>query len=104
MNGVACIWRTRAGIGAALCLAMTVLAGCGEGEQHLRVGSKDFTESLILGELIAQVAESRGIAVDRQIPYGGTFDNIEALKRGDIDVYAEYNGTGLILLGQPADR
>jgi glycine betaine/choline ABC-type transport system substrate-binding protein len=94
-------WRRRAGIVATVGLALTGLAGCGEGEQRLRVGSKDFTESLILGELIAQVAESRGIAVDREIPYGGTFDNIEALKRGDIDVYPEYNGTGLILLGQP---
>jgi glycine betaine/choline ABC-type transport system substrate-binding protein len=77
------------------------LAGCGEGEDPLTIGSKDFTESLILGELIAQVAESEDIPVDRQIPYGGTFENIEALKRGDIDVYPEYNGTGLILLGQP---
>lgn len=91
----------RACLAAALALPLLGLAGCGEGEHVLRVGSKDFTESLILGELIAQVAESRGIAVDRQIPYGGTFENLEALKRGDIDVYPEYNGTGLILLGQP---
>ncbi len=85
--------------GLGLCLL--ALAGCGETETRLRVGAKDFTESLILGELIAIVAESRGIPVDREIPYGGTFDNIEALRRGDIDVYPEYNGTGLILLGQP---
>lgn len=77
------------------------LAACGDGESELTVGSKDFTESLVLGELIATVAESEGITVNRRIPYGGTFDNIEALKRGDIDVYPEYNGTGLILLGQP---
>jgi glycine betaine/choline ABC-type transport system substrate-binding protein len=77
------------------------LAGCGDGERPLTVGSKDFTEQLILGEIIAEVAESAGIRVDRAIPYGGTFENIEALKRGDIDVYPEYNGTGLVLLGQP---
>lgn len=82
-------------------LAALALAGCGEVEEPLRIGSKDFTEQLILGELIAQVAESEGIPVDRSIPYGGTFENIEALKRGDIDVYPEYNGTGLVLLGQP---
>ncbi|MDX1542125.1 MAG: glycine betaine ABC transporter substrate-binding protein, partial [Geminicoccaceae bacterium] len=85
-----------------LALALSLaLAGCGDADDPLTVGSKDFTEQLILGELIAQVAESEGIQVDRQIPYGGTFENIEALKRGDIDLYAEYNGTGLILLGQP---
>ena len=97
MTGAA---RLARGAGAGLGLAL-ILAGCGEAEDPLRVGSKDFTEQLILGELIAQVAETEGIRVDRQIPYGGTFENIEALKRGDIDLYPEYNGTGLILLGQP---
>ena len=87
--------------GLAPALAALLLVGCGEAETPLRVGAKDFTESLVLGELIAQVAEAQNLRVDRQIPYGGTFDNIEALKRGDLDVYPEYNGTGLVLLGQP---
>lgn len=77
------------------------LVACDEAVDPLKVGSKDFTEQLILGEMLAQIAENANIPVERSIPYGSTFENIEALKRGDLDVYAEYNGTGLVLLGQP---
>ncbi len=49
---------------------------------------------------MAQLIEQTGIPVKRSIPYGDTFLNQEGLKRGDIDLYAEYNGTGLLLLGQ----
>lgn len=89
----------RPGLLVTILLALLVTA-CAQNEQKLAVGSKDFTEQLILGEIIAQMAEGANIPVQRQIPYGGTFDNMEALKRGDIDVYAEYNGTALLLLGQ----
>ncbi len=81
--------------------ALLLLAGCGDEQRVLRIGSKDFTEQLILAEMIAQMAEREGIPVQRKIPYGDTFLNQEAVKAGDIDLYPEYNGTGLILIGQP---
>ena len=76
------------------------LAGCGEEPHSLRVGSKPFSESMILAEMIAQLAENEGIAVERHIPFGTTSQIMEATKQGVVDVYPEYNGTGLIFLGQ----
>ena len=77
-----------------------LLAGCADQKQSLRVGSKPFSESMILAEMIAQLAENAGIAVERHIPFGTTDQVMEATKQGVIDVYPEYNGTGLIFLGQ----
>ena len=47
-----------------------LLAGCAEQKQSLQVGSKPFSESMILAEMIAQLAENEGIAVERHIPSG----------------------------------
>ena len=77
-----------------------LLAGCADQKQSLRVGSKPFSESMILAEMIAQLAENEGIAVERHIPFGTTAQIMEATKQGIVDVYPEYNGTGLIFLGQ----
>ena len=76
------------------------LAGCADEPHTLRVGAKPFSESMILAEMIAQLAENEGIAVERHIPFGTTAQIMEATKQGVIDVYPEYNGTGLIFLGQ----
>lgn len=79
-----------------------VLAGC-ENDQHtLRIGSKNFAESMILAEMMAQLAENEGIAVERNIPFGNTQEIMQATKLGVLDLYPEYNGTGLIFLGQAA--
>ncbi len=59
----------------------------------VRVGSKKFTESVVLGEMAAQLAESAGAAVLRRSELGGTRVLWEALLRGDVDVYPEYTGT-----------
>ncbi|HEX5107825.1 MAG TPA: ABC transporter permease/substrate-binding protein [Vicinamibacterales bacterium] len=59
------------------------------------VGSKNFTEQIILGELFAQSLEARGIVVTRRLNLGGTFICDRALRSGDIDVYPEYTGTAL---------
>ena len=58
------------------------------------VGSKDFTEQLVLGEMIVQTLEASGAEVDNQTNLGGTVVNRDALLSGDIDMYWEYNGTG----------
>lgn len=77
-----------------------LLAGCADQKQSLRVGSKPFAESMILAEMIAQLAENEGIVVERHIPFGTTAQIMEATKQGVVDLYPEYNGTGLIFLGQ----
>ena len=60
----------------------------------LTIGSKDFTENILLGEMLAQATEAAGASVDNQVNLGGTSVNRDALMSGDIDVYPEYNGTG----------
>jgi len=60
------------------------------------VGSKNFTEQIILGELLAQTIEQEaGLPVDRRLNLGGTIICDRALLTGDIDVYVEYTGTAL---------
>jgi len=69
----------------------------------LRIGTKNFTEQLILGELMAQLIEARtDLTVVRRFNLGGTMICHGALKSGGIDVYAEYTGTALTaILEQP---
>src|SRR4029453_2433047 len=60
------------------------------------VGSKNFTEQLILGEIVAGTIEREtGLTVDRRLNLGGTLICEQALVGGDIDVYVEYTGTAL---------
>ena len=70
--------------------------------QTIRVGSKDFTESVILAEILAQMLEKRGIAVERQLELGGNLAH-DALVSNNLDVYPEYTGTAYtaILKRQP---
>ncbi len=76
------------------------LVGCADQKSPLRIGSKPFTESEILAEMVAQLAENSGIPVERKLGYGYTNEILEATKQGVIDIYPEYNGTALIFLGQ----
>ncbi len=56
------------------------------------VGSKDFTESVILAEILAQMLEKRGITVERKLELGGNLAH-DGLLSKQIDVYPEYTGT-----------
>ncbi len=58
------------------------------------VGSKDFTENILLGEMLTQAMENEGAKVTNQTNLGGTSVNRQALLSGEINVYPEYNGTG----------
>jgi len=70
-------------------------AGC-SGPRRLTVGSKNFTEQIILGEIVAQQLERRlQIKVDRKLDLGGTLLAQQALQSGAIDLYPEYTGTAL---------
>ena len=80
---------------AALAAAMFAVAAssiAAQGEA-LRVGSKRFTESYILGELLVQAAEREGVAAVHRPGLGNTAILYEALTRGAIDAYPEYTGT-----------
>lgn len=59
---------------------------------HVVVGSKDFTESAILAEIISQLLEERGVVVERNFELGGNLPH-DALLAGKIDLYPEYTGT-----------
>jgi glycine betaine/choline ABC-type transport system substrate-binding protein len=75
------------------CLIATLLTGCGA-RTHIVVGSKNFTEQLILGEIVAQHIEARTHQpVERKLDLGGTLLAHQALLAGDIDMYPEYTGT-----------
>ncbi|MCL8024148.1 glycine betaine ABC transporter substrate-binding protein [Nocardioides bruguierae] len=94
------------GATAGLAALALVAAGCGsdsgsgsaDGEAlsgvSVTVGSKDFTENILLGEMFSQALEAYGADVTNQVNLGGTSVNRDALLAGDIDVYPEYNGTG----------
>jgi osmoprotectant transport system permease protein len=56
------------------------------------VGSKDFTESALLGEIVAQMLEERGVSVERHFELGGNLPH-DALVSGTLDLYPEYTGT-----------
>jgi osmoprotectant transport system substrate-binding protein len=79
-------------------LAMVVAALLGACSHHLRVrvASKNFTEQLVLGEIVAQHLENRLHGhVSRKLDLGGTLLAQQAMVAGDIDVYPEYTGTAL---------
>jgi glycine betaine/choline ABC-type transport system substrate-binding protein len=60
------------------------------------IGSKNFTEQVILGEILAQQIERKtGLEVDRRLNLGGTLICHEALAAGQLDLYVEYTGTAL---------
>ncbi len=75
-------------------------------DERIVVGSKNFTEQVILGEIVAQAVERyAGLPVDRRLNLGGTFICDRALRTGDIDVYVEYSGTALTaVFKQPVSR
>jgi len=62
------------------------------------IGSKPFGESYLLGEIVAQLLESRGHRVDRRLGLGATEIAFQALRTGGIDLYPEYTGTGLLAI------
>ena len=76
-------------------VALVLFACCKSEQRPLVVGSKNFTESVILGELLAQKLESAGCRVDRRLNMGGTFVCDAAVRAGSIDAYVEYSGTAL---------
>jgi glycine betaine/choline ABC-type transport system substrate-binding protein len=80
---------------AFLLAAALFTSGCG-GKAAVVVGSKNFTEQAILGEVVAQQIERRlHVKVERKLNLGGTLVAHRALAAGEIDLYPEYTGTAL---------
>src|ERR1700722_5513281 len=95
--------KSTRGFVALLCLA-ALSPACGPPrESRIVVGSKNFTEQLILGELIAQQIEARTqLPVERRFYLAGTYICQQAILAGRIDVYPEYTGAALTaVLKQP---
>jgi osmoprotectant transport system permease protein len=71
----------------------------------IRIGSKNFTEQIVLGEIVAQTIEAHtNLRVERRLNLGGTFICDQALRSGDIDAYVEYSGTAqTAILHEAAD-
>lgn len=64
----------------------------------IRVGSKDFPESITIGEMLALLLENAGFKVERKMNLGGTVVAHEALINDELDLYPEYTGTGLLVI------
>ena len=85
-----------------LALALLLVIAC-NAKKPVVIGSKNFTESVILGELAAQKLESDGCTVERRLNMGGTFVCDTSIRSGAIDAYVEYSGTALTaILKQPS--
>ncbi len=86
-----------------LVVVVLALSGCtatAPTGPKVKIGSKDFTEELLLGEMYALILEENGIPVERRLNLAGTQVAQEALTKGEIDMYPEYTGTGyLFILG-----
>ena len=79
-----------------------LLSACAK-KEAIVVGSKNFTESVLLGEIVAQRLERAGCTVTRKLDLGGTLVCDRAIAAGSLDVYPEYSGTALTaILHRPA--
>jgi osmoprotectant transport system permease protein len=91
-------------VGMGLVLAASAPGARGEPHGRVVIGSKNFTEQVLLGEILAALLEDRGFAVERRLNLGGTSLCHTATRSGQIDAYVEYTGTALTdVLKQPAD-
>lgn len=83
-----------AGAWRQLATASLLLVACCQHRDRIVVGSKNFTESDLLGEIVVQQIERRtGIRAERRFHLGGTFVCHQAITSGQIDLYVEYTGT-----------
>lgn len=89
-------WFSQACLGVATALVAAACGGGGGGGDVVSVGSKDFTEQLIIGEMYALVLEENGLTVERKLNLGGTPVAQAAIESGEIDLYPEYTGTALL--------
>ncbi len=96
-------------IAAVLATFLLAVAGCGgdddggngdaaPSDRTVKIGSKNFTEAVILGELYRQALEAKGYTVELKSSIGSTEIIDQALTSGQIDMYPEYTGTMLTVV------
>ncbi|HUO85964.1 MAG TPA: glycine betaine ABC transporter substrate-binding protein [Thermoanaerobaculia bacterium] len=91
-------------LAAALLAVLALVPAAAGAERTLVVGSKDFNESYVLAEVMAQTLEGAGFRIERRFGLGGTLVCYRALAQGSIDVYVEYTGTlSQAILDLPGD-
>ena len=111
--------RSRLRLTAALLGAGLALAACGGGSEEatpgagvegadlsgvtIKVGSKEFTEQLVLGQIAVQALQAAGATVEDKTNITGTSVVRQALESGEIDMYYEYTGTGWITILEKTD-
>lgn len=78
-------------------LVSSLTAADEDGREKIIVGSKDFTENLILAEIVAQLLEKKGARVERRFELGGTLAH-RTMRAGQLDVYPEYSGTSYAVI------
>ena len=81
---------------AALAFGLAAAVAIGAAQAQVRVGSKNFTEQFVLGELYSQAFEAAGMKVEKKLNLGGTLIAHKALEEKQIDFYPEYTGTMLL--------
>jgi osmoprotectant transport system permease protein len=89
------------------CVTMLAFAGCDSRREDVVIGSKSFTESVILGESLRLLVQDAGLPARHSRGLGGTRLVYDALVAGDIDAYVEYTGTlshEIFAAARPADR
>ncbi|PYX69989.1 MAG: ABC transporter substrate-binding protein [Acidobacteria bacterium] len=88
--------RFRTSLGSLVVCSVALLSCSSSRSDRIVVGSKNFTESFILGELIAQQIETHtNLKVERRFYLAGTYICQQAMLAGRIDIYPEYTGTAL---------
>ena len=90
---------------SAALLCVCFLASCGTSKKPVVVGSKNETEEMLLGEIVAQHLEHRlGHPVERRTGLGGTAVLYQSILSGEVGIYPEYTGTGLINILQQSPK
>ncbi|MDQ6931731.1 MAG: quaternary ammonium transporter [Candidatus Eremiobacteraeota bacterium] len=87
---------TRAQLLAGMAATLTLPRCAARKSNAIRIGSKDFTEELIIAEVYAQAIEAHALPVERKLNLGSTQIAMAALLKGEIDLYPEYTGTALL--------
>jgi len=91
------VWIPATAVVVVLAVGMSFVYPMVNAKDTIAIGSKNFSEQVVLGHMLADLIEEKtDIAVDRRLNLGGTQVAFGAVTKGDIDVYVEYTGTGLV--------
>ncbi|MBY0098260.1 glycine betaine ABC transporter substrate-binding protein [Mesobacillus maritimus] len=91
------VWVPATAVVLVLAVGMTFVYPMVNAKETITIGSKNFSEQMVLGHMLADLIEEKtDIEVERKLNLGGTQVAFSAVNKGDIDLYVEYTGTGLV--------